>query len=93
MLIIVVVFTPLFTLEGVEGKLFQPMALAIMFAMLASLAVALLVILRWPAICTVTGCATAKARLMKPLSSAVPQGTYGGDWPAENRCRHRYGDY
>jgi len=44
-LIIIVVFTPLFTLEGVEGKLFQPMALAIMFATLASLVVALLALL------------------------------------------------
>lgn len=43
-LIIVVVFTPLFTLEGVEGKLFQPMAVSIVLAMLASLAVALWVV-------------------------------------------------
>lgn len=43
-LIIIVVFTPLFTLEGVEGKLFQPMAISIVLAMLASLMVALMVI-------------------------------------------------
>lgn len=43
-MIIIVVFTPLFTLEGVEGKLFQPMAVSIVLAMLASLAVALIVI-------------------------------------------------
>ena len=43
-LIIIVVFTPLFTLEGVEGKLFQPMAISIVLAMVASLAVALLVV-------------------------------------------------
>jgi len=43
-LIIIVVFTPLFSLEGVEGKLFQPMAISIVLAMLASLAVALVVI-------------------------------------------------
>ncbi len=43
-LIIVVVFAPLFGLEGVEGKLFQPMALAIIFGLLASLFVALLVV-------------------------------------------------
>ncbi|GJL85421.1 MAG: cytochrome-c peroxidase [Micavibrio sp.] len=43
-LIIIVVFTPLFTLEGVEGKLFQPMAVSIVLAMLASLMVALVVI-------------------------------------------------
>lgn len=42
--IIIVVFTPLFSLEGVEGKLFQPMAISIVLAMLASLAVALTVI-------------------------------------------------
>jgi len=43
-LIIIVVFTPLFTLEGVEGKLFQPMATSIVLAMIASLMVALIVI-------------------------------------------------
>jgi cobalt-zinc-cadmium resistance protein CzcA len=43
-LIIIIVFAPLFSLEGVEGKLFQPMAQSIVLAMLASLAVALVVI-------------------------------------------------
>ncbi|MEQ1866156.1 MAG: CusA/CzcA family heavy metal efflux RND transporter [Micropepsaceae bacterium] len=43
-LIIIVVFAPLFSLEGVEGKLFQPMALSIVYALIASLAVAILVI-------------------------------------------------
>jgi cobalt-zinc-cadmium resistance protein CzcA len=43
-LIIIVVFTPLFTLEGVEGKLFQPMAISIVLAMLASLIVALAIV-------------------------------------------------
>ncbi len=43
-LIIVIVFSPLFTLEGVEGKLFQPMAISIVLAMLASLLVALVVV-------------------------------------------------
>jgi len=42
-LIILLVFTPLFALEGVEGKMFTPMALSICFAMFASLLVALLV--------------------------------------------------
>jgi cobalt-zinc-cadmium resistance protein CzcA len=36
-LIIVVVFLPLFTLQGIEGKLFSPMAFTIAFAMLGSL--------------------------------------------------------
>ncbi len=43
-LIITIVFAPLFALEGVEGKLFQPMAISIVLAMGASLLVALLVI-------------------------------------------------
>ncbi|WP_456375810.1 efflux RND transporter permease subunit [Thiolapillus sp.] len=48
-IIIIVVFAPLFALEGVEGKLFQPMAISIVLAMLTSLAVALVVI---PALAT-----------------------------------------
>ena len=48
-LIITIVFAPLFSLEGVEGKLFQPMAISIVLAMLASLIVALMVI---PALAT-----------------------------------------
>ncbi|MBS0639856.1 MAG: efflux RND transporter permease subunit [Proteobacteria bacterium] len=43
-LIIIVVFLPLFTLQGVEGKLFSPMAFVIAFAMLGSLIVALVVV-------------------------------------------------
>jgi len=47
--IIIIVFAPLFALEGVEGKLFKPMALSIVLAMLASLSVALVVV---PALAT-----------------------------------------
>lgn len=43
-MIIVIVFAPLFSLEGVEGKLFQPMAISIVLAMLASLLVALVMV-------------------------------------------------
>ncbi|MFQ5514868.1 MAG: efflux RND transporter permease subunit [Myxococcota bacterium] len=43
-LIIVVVFLPLFTLQGVEGKLFSPMAFSIAFAMLGSLIVAITIV-------------------------------------------------
>lgn len=39
--IIIIVFLPLFTLEGVEGKMFSPMALTISFALLGSLVAAL----------------------------------------------------
>jgi cobalt-zinc-cadmium resistance protein CzcA len=43
-LIIVIVFVPLLTLQGLEGKLFRPVALTIVFALLASLALALTVV-------------------------------------------------
>lgn len=43
-LIIVVVFLPLFTLQGVEGKLFSPMAFVVAFAMIGSLVVALTIV-------------------------------------------------
>ncbi len=39
--IIIIVFLPLFTLQGVEGKLFSPMAYTIAFAMLGALVLAL----------------------------------------------------
>ena len=42
--IIIIVFLPLFTLEGVEGKLFSPMAYTISFAMAGALLVALTVV-------------------------------------------------
>ena len=48
-IIIIVVFAPLFALEGVEGKLFQPMAVSIVLAMITSLVVALVVM---PALAT-----------------------------------------
>jgi cobalt-zinc-cadmium resistance protein CzcA len=40
-LIIIVVFLPLFSLTGLEGKMFKPMALAITFAMIGSLVLTL----------------------------------------------------
>lgn len=43
-MIIIIVFSPLFTLQGVEGKLFKPMAISIVFAMLGSLVVALFIV-------------------------------------------------
>src|SRR5262249_44722106 len=36
-LIILIVYVPILTLEGVEGKLFRPMALTVIFALLGSL--------------------------------------------------------
>ncbi|MBL38068.1 MAG: CusA/CzcA family heavy metal efflux RND transporter [Xanthomonadales bacterium] len=42
--IIVIVFLPLFTLEGVEGKMFAPMAYTISFALVGSLLMALVLV-------------------------------------------------
>lgn len=43
-LIIIIVFMPLMTLEGLEGKLFKPVALSIVFALFSSLILALTLI-------------------------------------------------
>ncbi len=69
-LIIIIVFAPLFTLEGVEGKLFQPMAVSIVLAMVASLFVALIVV---PALATYLfrrGVKRKESFIMRPLSQA-----------------------
>ncbi len=42
-MIIVIVFLPIFTLEGVEGKMFSPMAFTVAFALLGSILTALIV--------------------------------------------------
>lgn len=47
--IILVVFMPLFSFEGVEAKLFQPMAISIMLAIMAAVFVALIIV---PALAT-----------------------------------------
>ena len=43
-LIIVIVMVPLFTLQGIEGKMFLPLALTMIFAMLTSLIVSLTIV-------------------------------------------------
>src|SRR3546814_14092791 len=49
-LIIIVVFMPLFSLQGLEGKLFKPMAFTISFAMAGSLVLTLTIIPVLPAL-------------------------------------------
>lgn len=48
-IIIIIVFLPLFTLQGVEGKMFKPMAFAVSFAMVGSLIFSLTII---PVLCS-----------------------------------------
>ncbi len=48
-LIIIIVFLPLFTLEQMEGKMFRPLAMTMCFALLGSLLVALTVV---PVLCS-----------------------------------------
>ena len=47
--IIILVFLPLFTLQGFEGKMFSPLAFTISFALLGSLILSLTVV---PMLCT-----------------------------------------
>ncbi|MFC4349545.1 efflux RND transporter permease subunit [Kordiimonas lipolytica] len=66
-LIILVVFTPMFTFEGVEGKLFQPMAISIMVAVFAAVVVALLVV---PALATFMfqrGVSVKESPVLRPI--------------------------
>jgi cobalt-zinc-cadmium resistance protein CzcA len=67
-LIIIVVFAPLFSLEGVEGKMFIPMALSIVFALIASLAVALLVIPALSSYAFARGARHRESPIMAPIA-------------------------
>ena len=65
--IILVVFTPLFSFEGVEAKLFQPMAISIILAVVSAIAVALFVV---PALATFMfkkGVKERESFVLKPL--------------------------
>ncbi len=65
--IILVVFTPLFSFEGVEAKLFQPMAISIILAVVSAIAVALIVV---PALATYLfkkGVKERESFVLKPL--------------------------
>jgi len=68
-LIVTIVFAPLFALQGVEGKMFQPMAISILLAMLGSLIVALMVI---PALATYlfkNGVVEKESPVLRPIAN------------------------
>lgn len=72
--IILVVFMPLFSFEGVEAKLFQPMAVSIMLAMLSAVLVALVIV---PALATYLfkrGVRPRDSFVLKPLDSLYRKG-------------------
>ena len=72
--IILVVFMPLFSFEGVEAKLFQPMAISIILAVVSAILVALLVV---PALATYMfkkGIKEKESFVLKPLDKLYRKG-------------------
>lgn len=72
--IILVVFTPLFSFEGVEAKLFQPMAISIILAVVSAIFVALFVV---PALATFmfkNGVKERESFILKPLDKLYRRG-------------------
>ncbi|AAZ25303.1 efflux RND transporter permease subunit [Colwellia psychrerythraea] len=72
--IILVVFTPLFSFEGVEAKLFQPMAISIILAVISAILVALFVV---PALATFMfkkGVKEKESFVLKPLDKLYRKG-------------------
>ncbi|GAA0779709.1 MULTISPECIES: efflux RND transporter permease subunit [Pseudomonadati] len=72
--IIIVVFAPLFALEGVEGKLFQPMATSIILAMIAALIVALFAVPALAVYAFKRGVVIRKSWLLMPVERVYRQG-------------------
>jgi cobalt-zinc-cadmium resistance protein CzcA len=68
-LIILAVYLPILTLEGVEGRLFKPMALTVIFALLGSLVLSLTLV---PALCATF--LRRKPERVHPAASRVAQG-------------------
>ncbi|WP_111978742.1 CusA/CzcA family heavy metal efflux RND transporter [Algibacillus agarilyticus] len=72
--IILVVFTPLFSFEGVEAKLFQPMAISIILAVVSAIVVALFIV---PALATYlfkSGIKERESFVLKPLDKLYRKG-------------------
>ncbi|TGE79739.1 CusA/CzcA family heavy metal efflux RND transporter [Pseudoalteromonas sp. KS88] len=69
-LIILVVFMPLFSFEGVEAKLFQPMAISIMLAIIAAVIVALVIVPALAVYLFANGVTLRRSVVLAPLDKA-----------------------
>ncbi|MBI4517751.1 MAG: efflux RND transporter permease subunit [Deltaproteobacteria bacterium] len=81
-LIILIVFVPILTLQGVEGKLFQPMALTMIFALLGSLVLSLTLM---PVLASL--CLPQQAREREPWLVRLAQRAYAPALDAALRFR------
>ncbi|MCK0165131.1 CusA/CzcA family heavy metal efflux RND transporter [Marinobacter sp. S6332] len=75
--IILVVFMPLFSFEGVEAKLFQPMAISIMLAIVSAVIVALVVVPALASFMFRKGIRERESFVLKPLEKFYRKGL---DW-------------
>jgi cobalt-zinc-cadmium resistance protein CzcA len=75
--IILVVFMPLFSFEGVEAKLFQPMAISIMLAIVSAVIVALVVVPALASFMFRKGIRERESFILKPLEKLYRKGL---DW-------------
>ncbi len=72
--IILVVFLPLFSFEGVEAKLFQPMAVSIMLAIVAAVLVALIIVPALASYLFRSGIREKESFVLKPLDNFYRRG-------------------
>ena len=72
--IILVVFMPLFSFEGVEAKLFQPMAISIMLAIVSAVIVALVVVPALASFMFRKGIRERESFILKPLEKLYRMG-------------------
>jgi Cu/Ag efflux pump CusA len=84
-LIIIVVFLPLFSLTGLEGKMFKPLAITISFALIGSLLLSLTVI---PVLASLLVARRTQARLSagNALGAGAPR-PGGGRRDHSTHCR------
>lgn len=75
--IILVVFMPLFSFEGVEAKLFQPMAISIMLAIVSAVIVALVVVPALASFMFRKGIRERESFVLKPIEKFYRKGL---DW-------------